>query len=100
MNYKQRNYCITKMQKYADRDDWIADMLQAPIWDDDSREEELTYLWDVINLPAKDLLAPYSIKDISEMFVIPYRTVQDWYGNRRRLAAYLRLMMKESIDRN
>lgn len=59
--------------------------------------EQLINLWHVANDPFRNLLELMGLTQTqcSIRFCIPLRTVQDWAGDRRSCAPYLRLMMAE-----
>lgn len=103
MNYKQRTFAVMEMANYDDKDAWLSDVALSSIWGDDEEDvpqeliDELSKLWLVCHVPFRSLVAPRSIKEISDRFCIPYRTVQNWYDGNRECAKWVRLFIHDAL---
>lgn len=105
MTRKQRNFAIREMANYEDMEVWVSDIALSSIWNDpedadipQDRILELYALWGILHKPPRELFAPLGIKDLSERFAIPYRTVQNWYDGNRECAGWIRLLLHDAID--
>lgn len=90
---------------YTDPNAYASDVALSLLAPDDPGQEpdidifeQLRTLWHVANDPFKDLLKLMGLNQsqCATRFRIPLRTVQDWAGERRSCAPYLRLMMAEA----
>lgn len=98
MNYKERNLAINKMEKHDSNGSFMAQMCIDKFWSSEDIDT-LIELWDIVHDPVDKVFAPYGIVDISERFMIPYRTVQNWYRGERECATWIRLLIRDAIDR-
>ena len=106
MTNEQRNFVLSEMDNYTDRDVWLSDVALSSIWDGAEDAEfpqawidELRRLWDAVHLPMRELLAPMTPTQASRRFYIPVRTLQDWYAGVRSCPVYVRLMLAEQMHR-
>ncbi len=90
---------------YTDPDAYASDVACSLLDPDDPDQEpdaalfdQLRTLWHVANDPFKGLLRRMGLSQTqcAVRFCIPLRTIQDWAGERRGCASYLRLMMAEA----
>lgn len=108
MNYKQRNTIINMMNDYADKESWMSGITKALMEQEGAAPSEgvaivllveLDKLWNIVHDPVDKVFAPYGIVDVSERFMIPYRTVQNWYRGERECTVWMRLLIRDALDR-
>lgn len=103
---KQINTLYSETHNYTDPDAYVSDMLTSSLLlDPEDPEQEIAVeltepllaLWHVANDPFRALLERMGLTQTqcATRFCVPLRTVQDWAGDRREAAPYLRLMMAE-----
>lgn len=98
MNYKQRNLAIKEMEKHDSKVSFMAQMGIDKFWSNED-VDELCKLWNIVHDPVDKVFAPYGIVDVSERFMIPYRTVQNWYRGERECTVWMRLLIREALNR-
>lgn len=99
MTYSERNAAINMMANYDSNGAFMAQMCINRFWSSEDIDELLD-LWDVVHKPVKELFAPYGIKEISDRFCIPYRTVQNWYDGNRECAKWVRLLIHKALSKD
>lgn len=106
MTIKQRNFCVREASAYTDAAAYISDLTRSSIWEDGEgtnapakRVEELRALWEALNAPMRDLIAPMNMTEAAEFLCIPYRTMQNWCEGVRQCPPYVRLMIAEKMEK-
>lgn len=101
MTIEQLRIAISEAANYTDVDGFVSDLLLLSPADDRaepdlrSQSADLRKVWMGVNAPFRYFLAEFGIRQIqlSQMFDIPLRTIQDWAGERRHCPIYVRKMM-------
>ncbi len=105
MTDKQIYSAYGETANYSDPNAYASDVVLSLLDPDDPGQEvdlalaeQLRILWHVANDPFKEILQRMGLSQTqcATRFCIPLRTVQDWAGDRRICAPYLRLMMAEA----
>ncbi len=91
------------IEKYSDREAFMSDLSSDPSLFNyisyDLTYPECIYLlksiYNARNMTLKEILKATGVKksDISHIFCIPIRTVEDWYSGKNRTPSYIKLMV-------
>ena len=104
---EQLRFCMSESVAYEEAEAYASDMALSSAFlpeDENAAPDEELYtalvsLWRIFHVPFWDFLRllEMSQTQVSKRFCIPLRTVQDWAGERRSCAPYIRLMMAEIV---
>lgn len=106
MTDKQYALCVEEAKHYTDRNAYISDLALSAIFAGDvsgnlppDLPDKLGTVYDAYHRSVKDIAAAagMSCRKLSERFLIPYRTVENWCGGQRVCPDYLRMMMQECL---
>lgn len=97
-------YCISVIDKYDNADDYIAEVIEATIWDDEmvyktGRTKWLKAVWDAYHRPLSEIVEYSGLSKASfyRYFGIPRRTFQDWIYGKSAAPVYTLFMIQEIL---
>lgn len=104
---EQLRVCMSESVAYEEAEVYASDIALSsaflPEYETAAPDAELytalISLWRIFRAPFRDFLRMLGMSQaqMSKRFCIPLRTVQDWAGERRSCAPYIRLMMAEIV---
>lgn len=99
--------CWHECLQYADLDSYISDLASSTMWNDtecseipSERIEQLARIWNIHSSSLRDLrnAARLTQAAMSERFVIPLRTIEDWDSGKRTPPDYVKIMIARSLN--
>lgn len=106
MTLKQYQACIRELPSYTDPDAYVSDLSLSSIWVDapedgipENRIRQLQAIYKAASMTVQEIAktAGLNITQMSARFVVPYRTMQDWFSGARSCSLASRLMMLECL---
>lgn len=97
-------YCMSVIDNYDNAGDYIADVLESPIWDEemvykDGRAKWLKSVWDAHHRTIAEIVEYSGLSKASfyRYFGIPRRTFQDWVYGKSVAPVYTLFMIQEIL---
>ena len=106
MNLKQYQVCIRELPNYTDPDAYASELALSSIFGDgpedgipENRIRQLHAIYKAASMTVPEIAktAGLNITQMSARFVVPYRTMQDWFSGARSCSLASRLMMLECL---
>lgn len=104
---EQLQFCVNESAAYKEAEAYASDIALSSTFlsaDETAAPDAEIYttlvsLWRILRAPFRDFLRLLGMTQtqLSKHFCIPLRTVQDWAGERRSCAPYIRLMMAQAL---